>query len=106
MKIGIIVAMQAELACVEGILTDRHETEGTGGARFITGKAGNHDIILLQSGIGKVCAAVRAYELIRRFAPRLYYQHRRCRRYRPHYTHYGHGSGDGSGLSRRMVWRR
>lgn len=69
MKIGIIVAMQAELACVEDILTDRHETEGTGGARFITGKAGNHDIILLQSGIGKVCAAVRAYELIRRFAP-------------------------------------
>lgn len=69
MKIGIIVAMQAELACVEGILTDRHETEGTGGARFITGKAGNHEIILVQSGIGKVCAAVRTYELITRFAP-------------------------------------
>ena len=66
---GIIVAMQAELAWVEGMLADRHGTEGTDGARFITGKAGNHEIVLIQSGIGKVCAAVRAYELIRRFAP-------------------------------------
>ncbi len=69
MNIGIIVAMQDELACVESLLADKKVVEGKGGARFITGHAGQHRIILTQCGIGKVCAAVRTYELIDRFAP-------------------------------------
>lgn len=69
MKIGIIVAMQEELACVESLLVDKQTVDGKGDTRFITGCAGRHEIILTQCGIGKVCAAVRAYELIDRFSP-------------------------------------
>ena len=69
MKIGIIVAMQDELACVEGLLLDKNIIETKNGSRFITGHAGKHEIVLTQCGIGKVCAAVRAYELIEHFAP-------------------------------------
>ncbi len=69
MKIGIIVAMQDELACVEGMLVNKQTFQVESGSTFITGTAGRHDIILTQCGIGKVCSAVRVYELIDRFAP-------------------------------------
>ena len=69
MKIGIIVAMQDELACVESLLADKSEVAGRGNARFMIGNTGRHEILLTQCGIGKVCAAVRAYELIDRFSP-------------------------------------
>lgn len=61
--------MSDELACVEGMLSGKHVSEGCAGAQFISGTAGKHDIVLVQSGIGKVCAAVRAFELITRYAP-------------------------------------
>lgn len=69
MQIGIIVAMHDELVCVEGMLENKREFVADSGSLFIIGDAGRHEIILTQSGIGKVCAAVRCHELIARFAP-------------------------------------
>lgn len=69
MKIGIIVAMQDELACVEGMLNDKATIKAETGSNFITGKTGKHEIILTQSGIGKVNAAIRTCELIDRYHP-------------------------------------
>lgn len=61
--------MQDELACVENMLANKREFVADSGNLFIIGDAGNHEIILTQCGIGKVCAAVRAHELIARFTP-------------------------------------
>lgn len=69
MKIGIIVAMQDELACVEGMLVNKTTTITESGNKYIIGDAGKHNIVLSQSGIGKVNAAIRTYELISLFAP-------------------------------------
>ena len=69
MQIGIIVAMHDELVCVEGMLENKREFVADSGSLFIIGDAGRHEIILTQSGIGKVCAAVRCHKLIARFAP-------------------------------------
>lgn len=68
MKIGIIVAMSSELACVQQLLHDRHE-EQHGNDTFYIGMAGEHQLILTRSGIGKVNAALRAQVLIQRYAP-------------------------------------
>lgn len=69
MQIGIIVAMQDELSCVESMLVNKREFVAESGNVFIIGDAGNHEIILAQSGIGKVCAAVKAHDMISRFSP-------------------------------------
>ena len=69
MKIGIIVAMKDELACVVGLLNNNRTITTDNGNEYITGVAGKHDIILTQSGIGKVNAAVRTFELIDKFHP-------------------------------------
>ena len=69
MKIGIIVAMQDELACVEGMLESKSSVVAESGSQFIIGDAGRHEIILTQSGIGKVNAAVRTFELIDKYHP-------------------------------------
>ena len=71
MKIGIIVAMQDELACVEGMLATKEIVTTEGGSQFIKGSAGCHEIILAKSGIGKVNAAVRTFELIDKFNPEI-----------------------------------
>lgn len=60
--------MQSELDCVRGLLSEQRE-ERHGTSMFITGGCGSHRIILTQSGIGKVSSAIRAYELIDRYAP-------------------------------------
>ena len=69
MQIGIIVAMQDELACVESMLVNKREFIADSGNLFVMGDAGNHEIILTQSGIGKVNAAVRTFEMIDKFNP-------------------------------------
>ena len=69
MKIGIIVAMQDELACVEGMLENKTTATAESGSQFIMGHAGRHEIILTQSGIGKVNAAIRTFELIDKYHP-------------------------------------
>lgn len=68
MTIGIIVAMSSELACVKDLLTNCRE-ELNGEAIFYIGKRGNHTLILTQSGIGKVCSAVRTLDMIRHYQP-------------------------------------
>ncbi|WP_455498369.1 5'-methylthioadenosine/adenosylhomocysteine nucleosidase [Coprobacter sp.] len=68
MKIGIIVAMSSELACVKDLLNNCRE-EKKGEVIFYTGKRGKHILILTQSGIGKVCSATRTQDMIRCFQP-------------------------------------
>ncbi len=68
MKIGIIVAMASELACVRRLFENPRE-ERHNASLFIIGNSGDHQFILTQSGIGKVASAIRAYELIDRYAP-------------------------------------
>ena len=66
--IGIIVAMGAEFRLTEALL--EHKRESTvGGFRFLQGKIGEQEIVVMQSGIGKVCAAAGTMEMITRCAP-------------------------------------
>ncbi len=68
MKIGIIVAMTSELDCVLTLLQNAHKEMHNRG-EFFVGSDGQHEIILTQSGIGKVNAALRAQTLILNYAP-------------------------------------
>lgn len=68
MKIGIVVAMGAEFKLVEELLTDKTERKA-GDFRFVEGRVEDKAVVLLQSGIGKVCSAVGALEMIRTFEP-------------------------------------
>jgi len=68
MTIGIIVAMSSEQELVSHLLTNKL-VKIEANQTFTEGTIGNHHIILLQSGIGKVCAAVGAVELIRQYQP-------------------------------------
>ena len=70
MTIGIIVAMDKERDLVVSRLQhidERVEHQQT----FTDGRMGQHRIVLLQCGIGKVAAAVGAVELIRRYQAQL-----------------------------------
>lgn len=66
MKIGIIGAMEEEIVTLESQLEEVEHFED-GGADFITGRYGIHDIVLVRSGIGKVLAAVTTTLLIDRY---------------------------------------
>lgn len=70
MKIGILAAMQKELALmiplVEGC--ERREIDGL---PLYTGHIGNHEVALMQCGIGKVNSALNNYRLIHAFRPEL-----------------------------------
>ena len=68
MKIGIIVAMESEKNMIASILEHKHEREEHK-QTFIEGTLGAHQVVLLQSGIGKVSAAVGATELINQYKP-------------------------------------
>lgn len=68
MKIGVIVAMKAEFRLVENLLKDKVERK-VGDYLFVEGGVGEKTIVLLQSGIGKVCSAVGTLEMIRTFHP-------------------------------------
>ncbi|MFA0084223.1 5'-methylthioadenosine/S-adenosylhomocysteine nucleosidase [Vibrio sp. E150_011] len=57
MKIGIIGAMEQEVSILKSALTNL-EQQIKGGCTFYTGQLDGADIVLLQSGIGKVAAAV------------------------------------------------
>ena len=70
MKIGIIVAMDKELAQLQSLLSTPNE-EQSGSKTFITGRIGQHDVILQKCGIGKVNAAVGAVEMIDHYHPEL-----------------------------------
>ncbi|WP_461637514.1 5'-methylthioadenosine/S-adenosylhomocysteine nucleosidase [Labilibaculum euxinus] len=68
MKIGIIGAMEVEVVKLRDQLSNRKEQK-KGSFVFYTGTLNNVGIVLLQSGIGKVNAAIGATLLIDNFKP-------------------------------------
>lgn len=68
--VGIIAAMSKEARLVEAMLTEV-KTFQAGGTRFFSGYLGENQIVLAQCGIGKVCAAAGAVELINRYHPEI-----------------------------------
>ncbi len=68
MKIGIVGAMEIEVGELKKQLSEREEHK-KGSFIFYTGKLHCHEIVLLQSGIGKVNAAVGTAILIDNFKP-------------------------------------
>ena len=68
MKIGIIGAMEQEVAILREQLNDCVTTT-IGGCEFYQGSLAGHDVILTRSGIGKVAASIATVLLLDRFAP-------------------------------------
>ena len=70
MKIGIIVAMDKELAQLLTLVGgSRRETRN--GREFVLGTIGGNDIVMQKCGIGKVNAAIGAVEMIDAYTPDL-----------------------------------
>lgn len=67
-RIGIIGAMAQEVAQLASQLEDR-ETRSHAGSTFHTGRLHGMNVVLLQSGIGKVNAAVGTTQLLEQYAP-------------------------------------
>lgn len=70
MRIGLIVAMEKELAQLTTLLGNKEEVERNG-RRLVTGSVGGNEIVMMQCGIGKVNSAVGAVEMINGFKPEL-----------------------------------
>lgn len=68
MKIGIIVAMEKELEQLLTIVEDMKK-ESHGGRTYATGRVGNNEVVIQQSGIGKVNAAIGAVEMLNAYTP-------------------------------------
>ena len=68
MRIGIIVAMDKELARLKGLLGGARE-ERHGGVDFFVGEVGGKEVVLQKCGIGKVNSAVGAVEMIDNYRP-------------------------------------
>lgn len=70
MTIGIIGAMDEEIAILQNKITEKEETT-IAGCLFINGNLDGKQVVLLKSGIGKVNAAMATSILMERFAPNL-----------------------------------
>ena len=70
MKIGIIVAMEKEFKQLKTLLEEQ-QAEQHNGRHFVLGNIGDNQIIMQQSGIGKVNAAIGAVEMINSYHPDL-----------------------------------
>lgn len=68
MTIGILTAMQSEHDLLASLLDNKH-TRQVNNVSYLHGKKGDHEIILLQCGIGKVNATIGTVELIKNYAP-------------------------------------
>ncbi len=68
MKIGIIVAMGKELELLKPMLENRNE-QVIDGFTFHVGTVGNHEVVAMQCGIGKVNAAMGTLTMINHFSP-------------------------------------
>jgi len=68
MKAGIIGAMEPEVAILKSKLTNCNTTE-VGGYTFYQGLLNGTEVVLVQSGIGKVAAALATAFLIDKFQP-------------------------------------
>ncbi|TWS94421.1 5'-methylthioadenosine/adenosylhomocysteine nucleosidase [Streptococcus sp. sy018] len=66
MKIGIIAAMQEELKVLVEAL-DEKVTQEVLGHTYYQGKLGDHDVVLVQSGVGKVMSAMSVAILAENF---------------------------------------
>lgn len=66
MKIGIIGAMDQEIKILRETLANPIDWE-RGGGLFISGGIGNHEVIVVRSGIGKVSASVTTSLLIQQY---------------------------------------
>lgn len=70
MKIGIIGAMEQEVLLLKNEM-ENCQLQEIAGCKFYTGKLRNIDVVLLQSGIGKVAAAVGTTILLEKFKPKM-----------------------------------
>lgn len=70
MTVAIIGAMEPEVAILKGQLSEVTETT-TGGFTFFAGKLNNKDVVLVQSGIGKVASTIATTLIIDKFQPSL-----------------------------------
>lgn len=70
MKIGIIVAMDKEFAQLVKLLDNATTTEHNH-KTFVTGRMGQHTLIIQQCGIGKVNSTIGAVEMIDQYEPNL-----------------------------------
>ncbi|MEZ9895661.1 5'-methylthioadenosine/S-adenosylhomocysteine nucleosidase, partial [Vibrio lentus] len=68
MKVGIIGAMEQEVAILKQSINQMKE-EKKGGCTFFSGDIDGVEVVLLQSGIGKVAAAVGTTLLISEHQP-------------------------------------
>ncbi|MGX9416988.1 5'-methylthioadenosine/S-adenosylhomocysteine nucleosidase [Vibrio sp. WJH972] len=68
MKIGIIGAMEKEVAILKSAMENLSETTKAG-ANYFSGQIDGVDVVLLQSGIGKVSAALGTTLLIDNYQP-------------------------------------
>ncbi|WP_391088276.1 5'-methylthioadenosine/S-adenosylhomocysteine nucleosidase [Vibrio sp. NH-UV-68] len=68
MKIGIIGAMEQEVSILKQAI-ENGETVNKAGCTFFSGKLNGVDVVLLQSGIGKVAAAVGTTVLLNEYQP-------------------------------------
>ncbi|QDP40686.1 5'-methylthioadenosine/S-adenosylhomocysteine nucleosidase [Radiobacillus deserti] len=68
MTVGIIGAMDEEVALLQKNMSN-NQTETIAGSTFITGQLRGKDVVVLQSGIGKVNAAVATTILQERYNP-------------------------------------
>lgn len=63
MKIGIIGAMAEEIRLLKAVMSHQKEWQEAG-ALFISGQIGEQEVVVVQSGIGKVLAAITTTLLI------------------------------------------
>ena len=68
MTVGVAIAMASERALVEALLENRAE-ETARSRRFVAGTLGPNRVVLAETGIGKVNAAVGAAALLDAFRP-------------------------------------
>ena len=66
MRIGIIGPMDEEVSLLLSVIKDQRESE-VGNHKYVEGTYLNHKVVLVKSGIGKVCAASAALVLILQF---------------------------------------
>ena len=68
--IGIIGAMEIEIAGIRSVMTDTSE-KNVSGIRFVCGRLGNNDVVTAVCGVGKVFAAMCAEAMILSFNPEI-----------------------------------
>ena len=66
MRIGIIGPMDEEVSLLLSVIQNQQETV-VGGRKYISGTYAGRDVVLVKSGIGKICVAEAALVLVLQF---------------------------------------